>query len=82
MHAAASQVWWYASGLIKGRVSVHNVATSKTLEVPMSTPVTCLQLDARSNIWLGHRGGGVSVYSEATCKPVCPAMRCCSCDIT
>ena len=76
------QVWWYVAGLLKGKVSVHDVATSRTVEVPMAMPVSCLQLDSSHQIWIGYRGGTVRVYNEATCRPICSALRCCTSDIT
>ena len=76
------QVWWYVASLLKGKVSVHDIVTGRTQEVAVPSAVTCLQLDAHNNIWIGHKGGTVQVYSESTCHPICSALRCCSSDIT
>ena len=84
MNQILPQVWFYATSLIKGKVSVHDIATGRTMDVAMPpTPaVTCLQLDTDNNIWVGYRGGSVRVYSEATRRPICSILRCCNADIT
>ncbi|KAK9807281.1 hypothetical protein WJX73_007482 [Symbiochloris irregularis] len=81
-HKALGQVWWYSANLLKGKLSVHDIATSRTVDVPVSMPVSCLQLDAQNNIWIGYRGGHVHVYSEASTNPICPPLKCCTSDVT
>ena len=76
------QVWWYSASLLKGKLSVHDVATSRTTDVPVTMPVSCLQLDALNNIWIGFRSGHLRVYSEASRRPICPSLRACQADIT
>ena len=79
--ADGRQVWWFSGGMLKGKLSVHNIATGRTHDMEAMPPVTCLQLDGNS-IWSGHKAGLVRVWSESTSHPVCPTLTCCSSDIT
>lgn len=63
------QVWWYAVGVIRGKLVCHDLASGRTDELnPAGIPATvlCLHLDAENNIWAGHRGGLVQVCCQLT----------------
>ena len=44
-------------------------------------PVLCLHRDGHGNVWSGHVGGGVGVWSETRRALCCPIYRACKSDI-
>ena len=44
-------------------------------------PVLCMHRDGHGNIWSGHVGGGVGVWSETRRALCCPIFRACKSDI-
>ena len=77
MPAVCVQVWWYAHGVMRGKLVCHDLASGRTDELnPAGIPATvlCLHLDAENNIWAGHRGGLMQVRFQLDCIAPCCAV--------
>lgn len=76
--ACLLQVWWFISGIKKGKLFVHDLATCYTMEVPgyrSEAAIMCMHADGDGLIWMGYKGGYVRVWSAATRTPICPPTR-------
>ena len=80
----ALQVWWYISGVYKGKLFVHDLATSFTQELTdyrSDAAVVCMHVSPSGFIWMGYKGGSVRVWSAATRSPICAPLRAFQSDI-
>ena len=78
------QVWWYISGVYKGKLFVHDLATSFTQELTdyrSDAAVVCMHVSPSGFIWMGYKGGSVRVWSAATRSPICAPLRAFQSDI-
>ena len=78
------QVWWYSVAMVKGKMCTHDLASGRTHEVPAGTAgpiVLTIHLDGSNGIWMGHKGGATSLWSEDGPEPLCSPLRVDTADI-
>jgi hypothetical protein len=81
-HLATQKVaCWSAHAHNECFQDAHLPPAQEVADAKACAPVLCMHRDGHGNVWSGHVGGGVGVWSETRRAMCCPIFRACKSDI-